>query len=135
MSSFRFRKKTDYGLTMIEILAKRNGEGLVSVREMQEIGMPRSFLVKIARDLIKAGIIAAKEGRNGGYYLIKDKNKVTLLDVVVAIEGKIATADCVCGKECGRAESCEHRSLMIKVSAELAEVLGKYTLADFAKTK
>jgi Rrf2 family protein len=135
MSSFRFRKKTDYGLSMIETLAKRDGSGLVSVREMQELGMPRSFLVKIARDLIEAGIVAAKEGRNGGYYLVRDKSKVTLLDVVVALEGKIATADCVCGKECKRSDKCEHKSLMMQVSMELAAVLEKYTLADFEKTK
>jgi len=134
MSSFRFRKKTDYGLTMIEVLARKKG-GLVSVREMQEMGLPRSFLVKIARDLIKAGIVRAKEGRSGGYYLAREPKAVRLVDVVEALEGKVATADCVCGKSCKRESECKHKGLMSKVSSELSAVLARYTLADFAKTK
>jgi len=61
MSSFRFRKKTEYGMMMVAYLAKAGEGGLVSVRQMQENGLPRSFLVKIARDLIKARLVTAKE--------------------------------------------------------------------------
>ena len=62
MNSFRFRKKTEYGIMMVSLLSKEGRGGLVSVRTMQESGLPRSFLVKIARDLIKAKLIVAKEG-------------------------------------------------------------------------
>ena len=95
MSSFRFRKKTEYGMMMISLLAKEGKGGLVSVRTMQENGLPRSFLVKIARDLIKAKLIVAKEGRGGGYSLAKDPNHVTLKEVVEAIDGQVATTSCM----------------------------------------
>lgn len=134
MSSFRFRKKTDYGLTMVSILSAAGKNGLVSVRAMQERGLPRSFLVKIARDLIRAGIVGAKEGRNGGYYLVKEASQVSLLDVVRSLEGEVHTTDCtVHGIKCPMAERCPHRKVMVKLTAELAAVLEKYKLSDFEK--
>ena len=136
MSSFRFRKKTDYGLTMVSLLAQAGKGGLVSVRSMQELGLPRSFLVKIARDLIKSGVIGAKEGRNGGYFLVKEPKDVSLLMVVRALEGEVHTADCtVHGVKCPMADKCPHRKVMIKLTTELSDVLAKYRLSDFEKVK
>jgi len=133
MSSFRFRKKTEYGMMMISLLAKEGKGGLVSVRTMQENGLPRSFLVKIARDLIKAKLIVAKEGRGGGYSLVKDPSTVTLKEVVEAIDGEIATSSCMVHgtKKCPLADKCPHRAMMSKLTEDINGVLAKYKLTDF----
>jgi len=133
MSSFRFRKKTEYGMMMMTLLANAGKGKLVSVREMQELGLPRSFLVKIARDLIKAKMIVAKEGRGGGYSLVRDPDKINLKQVVEAIEGQVTTADCVLhvGKKCPLADKCPHKTLMGKLTVELGLVLEKYRLSEF----
>lgn len=135
MSSFRFRKKTEYGMMMVSILAKEGKGGLVSVRNMQENGLPRSFLVKIARDLIKAKLIVAKEGRGGGYSLAKDPDLITLKQVVEAVDGQVATASCLVhgAKKCPLAEHCPHRSMMSHLTEEISEILTKYKLSDFGK--
>ena len=135
MSSFRFRKKTEYGMMMVSLLAKEGKGGLVSVRAMQENGLPRSFLVKIARDLIKAKLIMAKEGRGGGYSLTRDPGQVTLKEVVEAIDGQVATASCLIhgSKKCPLADKCPHRVMMSKLTEEIGAILGKYKLADFGK--
>jgi Rrf2 family protein len=133
MSSFRFRKKTEYGMMMVSLLAKEGKGGLVSVREMQEFGLPRSFLVKIARDLIKAKLIVAKEGRGGGYSLAKEPSKVTLKEVVEAIDGNVATATCLVhgSKKCPLADKCPHKTMMGKLTEEIGAILEKYNLTDF----
>ncbi len=135
MSSFRFRKKTEYGMMMVSLLAKEGKGGLVSVRSMQENGLPRSFLVKIARDLIKANLVIAKEGRGGGYTLAKDPNQVTLKEVVEAVDGQVATAECLVhgAKKCPLIEHCPHRAMMQKITDEISDILVKYKLADFGK--
>lgn len=133
MSSFRFRKKTEYGMMMVSLLAKEGKGGLVSVRAMQENGLPRSFLVKIARDLIKAKLIVAKEGRGGGYSLAKDPSLVTLQEVVEAIDGEVATASCLIhgAKKCPLADKCPHRNMMSRLTDEINGILAKYKLTDF----
>lgn len=133
MSSFRFRKKTEYGMMMMSLLSKEGKGGLVSVRTMQENGLPRSFLVKIARDLIKAKLIVAKEGRGGGYSMAKDPSSITLKEVVEAIDGEVATTSCMIhgSKRCPLADKCPHRSMMGRLTDEINLILSKYKLTDF----
>lgn len=135
MSSFRFRKKTEYGMMMMSLLAEAGKDGLVSVRAMQENGLPRSFLVKIARDLITAKLIVAKEGRGGGYSLTREPNTITLKEVVEAVDGGIATASCLVhgAKKCPLADRCPHRNMMAKLNEEIGLILSKYKLSEFGK--
>ncbi len=135
MSSFRFRKKTEYGMMMVSLLAKAGKGGLVSVRNMQDSGLPRSFLVKIARDLIKAKLVVAKEGRGGGYSLAKEPTEITLKQVVEAVDGQVSTAGCLVhgAKKCPLADHCPHRTMMEKLTEEIGSILSKYKLADFGK--
>lgn len=132
MTSFRFRKKTEYALMMAALLAQAGKGELVSVSKMQEYGLPRSFLVKIARDMIKAGLIVAKEGRGGGYSLVKKPESVSIKQVVEATEGQVATADCLVhgAKKCPLADKCPHRKVMRLLTDEIAQVLEKYKLSD-----
>jgi Rrf2 family protein len=119
---------------MVALLGRRGKGEIMSVREMQEMGLPRSFLVKIARDMIKAGIVGAKEGRGGGYFLTRDANKVSVKSVVEALEGKVVTSDCTLGDgECSMQEVCPHKGGMKRLSKELSEVLEKYSVADLAR--
>lgn len=133
MSSFRFRKKTEYGMMMMMLLAKEGKGEVVSVRRMQEFGLPRSFLVKIARDLIKAKLVVAKEGRGGGYSLMNDPGSVTLKQVVEAVDGELATAGCLVhgAKKCPLAKHCPHRKMMGKLTEEIGAILTKYRLSEF----
>jgi len=134
MSSFRFRKKTEYALMMVTLLAQAGEGKLVSVASMQDYGLPRSFLVKIARDLIKAKLVIPKEGRGGGYSLSVAPSKVTLKHVVEAIEGEVATAACLVhgAKKCPLQDKCPHRSVMVKLTEQLGSVLSQYKLSDLA---
>lgn len=133
MSSFRFRKKTEYGMIMMSILAREGRGKLVSVRRMQEYGLPRSFLVKIAKELIQSGLVVAKEGRGGGYSLIKDPEMLTLKEVIEAVEGQVSTASCLVhgSKKCPIAAKCPHRQMMRVLNEEIGAVLSKYKLAEF----
>ncbi len=132
MSSFRFRKKTEYALMMVTLLAQAGQGKLVSVAKMQEFGLPRSFLVKIARDLIKAKLVVPKEGRGGGYSLALAPAKVSLKQVVEATEGELATVSCLAhgAKRCPLQDRCPHRKIMVKLTAQLGEVLSEYKLSD-----
>jgi len=134
MSSFRFRKKTDYGLVMIALLSRRGKGEIMSVVEMEEVGLPRSFLVKIAKDLIGVGILGAKEGRGGGYYLRKEPRRVTVGEVVKALEGEMLTADCLKReKNCPMKENCPHKKGMQRLGEELARVLDSYTVEKLGR--
>ena len=57
-------------------------------------GVPAPYLVKQLQKLSQAGIVQATTGRNGGYRLGRPASKVTLLDIVLALEGDEAAFRC-----------------------------------------
>ncbi|MFI8849253.1 Rrf2 family transcriptional regulator [Streptomyces sp. 891-h] len=50
--------------------------------------LPPAYLNRQLQALARAGIVASTSGPRGGFRLARDPAKVTLLDVVVAIEGE-----------------------------------------------
>ena len=50
-------------------------------------GVPTAYLAKQLQALSAAGIVESSAGRHGGYRLARPASDVTLLDVVVALEG------------------------------------------------
>lgn len=51
--------------------------------------MPERFLLQILRNLVNHGILRSTRGVDGGYALTRPPEKVTLLDLIEAIEGPL----------------------------------------------
>jgi Rrf2 family protein len=52
-------------------------------------GIPDRFLLKVLKPLVSAGVLESIKGPNGGYRLAKPASKITLLEIVEAVEGPI----------------------------------------------
>ncbi len=50
-------------------------------------GIPERFLVKVLRPLVTARLLMSLPGPNGGYCLSRPANKITLLEVIEAVDG------------------------------------------------
>lgn len=107
-----------------------------SVILAEQIGSRSAFLRKILTNLVKAGLIQAKEGRDGGYTLAKDPAQITLAEVYFAMrsdsfsKGFLDVGD----GECLAIET--HQALCnLKNEMEnwLVEGLSKRTIADLLK--
>ena len=63
-------------------------EGPVPTQRLAEFhGISRTYLAKHLQLLSRAGLVASTEGRVGGYLLTRPADEITVLDVVLAIEG------------------------------------------------
>lgn len=51
-------------------------------------GISRTYLAKHLQHLSRAGLVSSTEGRVGGYVLTRPAGEITVLDVVLAIEGR-----------------------------------------------
>jgi Rrf2 family protein len=68
--------------------------------------------------------------------LARHPEKITVGDIVRALEGPIAPVDCVSEyepTECDEADYCISRNVWIKVRDKLAEVLDSISLADMCR--
>jgi Rrf2 family protein len=129
----RVSAKADYALrATIELAAA--GEGPVKgerIAQAQEI--PLKFLENILGDLRHAGIVRSQRGAEGGYWLARPADEISVADVVRAVEGPIANVRGLGPEAVEYAGSAERlREVWIAVRANLRAVLEHVTLADLA---
>ncbi|WP_162651464.1 Rrf2 family transcriptional regulator [Lentilitoribacter sp. Alg239-R112] len=72
----------------VSVLAGLPEGGLLSAAALAEFhGVSTSYLLKHLQSLSRAGIVKTVPGPKGGYLLAKPASKISLLDVVLAVEG------------------------------------------------
>ena len=130
----RVSAKVDYALrATIELAAA--GEGPVKgerIAQAQEI--PLKFLENILGDLRHAGIVRSQRGVEGGYWLARPAEEITIAEVVRAVEGPIANVRGVGPEQVEYAGSAERlREVWIAVRANLRAVLEQVTMDDLAR--
>ena len=64
------------------------GRTLSGQRLAEYHDVPAAYLVKQLQKLSQGGIVETVKGRNGGYRLARPGSEITLLDVVLAVEGR-----------------------------------------------
>lgn len=86
----RISRQSEYGLAAILYLASQP-EGKLSLRDeiARRCGIPRNFLAQILARLRKRGILGSRRGAHGGYFLRVSPQRLSLADVLEALEGKI----------------------------------------------
>jgi Rrf2 family iron-sulfur cluster assembly transcriptional regulator len=86
---------------------------------------PPRFLYRILRRLVDAGLLTGVSGPGGGYALARKPRRISLLDVVTAVEGPLETSQLppVC---------IHHRSAMRLVNQATARI-GRQSARELAK--
>jgi Rrf2 family protein len=86
----RVSAKVDYAVRAAVELASA-GEGPTKgdrIAEAQDI--PLKFLENILSELRRAGIVGSQRGAEGGYWLAKRPDQVSIADIIRAVEGPLA---------------------------------------------
>ena len=73
----------------------RNGAPLTAARIAKGSKFPPRYLYRVLRRLVDAGIMTGVSGPGGGYALARSAQKITLLQIVLAVEGDVDFADLV----------------------------------------
>jgi len=131
----------EYGIHCLLLLAGA-GESPASGRDLAEFqGVSPSFVAKIFSRLEKGGIVEASEGIRGGYRLARPTEKISVLSIVDAIEGRKPLFECQEIRErCalfGGAPPiwatrgvCSVHAVMLQAEKAMRDVLADCSLAD-----
>ena len=104
-------QKTRYSMLALTKLAKEYGKGTLMINQIAESEkIPKRFLESILLELKKNGYLGSKLGKNGGYYLIKKPEEVSLLEIIRLFEGTIAMLACTSEKYYQPCEHCKDES-------------------------
>lgn len=129
----RLTRRSEYGLMALALLARRDGSGYCSVREIvAELGIPRRLLAEILKDLAHAGIAAAMRGPGGGYRLCRPASELTLARIVSILEGPRFLSECDGGGACEMEPGCGIRAGIRSVAQRIHVLLEGVTLEEIA---
>ncbi|HEU5101839.1 MAG TPA: Rrf2 family transcriptional regulator [Roseiflexaceae bacterium] len=134
----RISSKGEYGLRALFDLAQRYGAGPVQSHDIHERqGIDENYLNQILISLRKAGLIESVRGPQGGHRLARPPSQITLLEVVVALEGPLLPADA--GREIGDAAEPIDLDIIRDVWSGARQALERYlssiTLEDLSQRK
>lgn len=127
-------QKCQYALRAIYELARRQQKGpckIGTVAEAQDI--PVRFLENILNSLKGAGIVDSMRGKDGGYFLAKPADAITVGEVIRFIQGPLAPVECGSNLEeddCSLYEDCVFRPLWDRARRALETVYDGTTFQD-----
>ena len=127
----RVSAKADYAVRAAAELAAAEEGPIKGERLAEAQDIPLQFLEHILLELKHQGIVRARRGAKGGYWLARPADEVTIADIVRAVEGPIADVQSTPPEAIeyrGNAEPLQ--KVWIAVRASLRTVLENVTLAD-----
>ena len=131
-------KKAEYALraTIHLGIADEIGLQTISAMDLAEANrLPVKFVERILQDLREAGIVDAKRGKAGGYFLAKPASEIGIGEIVRLMDGRLAPICCASENAyqrctCPDEEHCGLRMIMIDVRNAIAAILDRYSLAN-----
>lgn len=125
----RISTKGEYGLKAMLDLALQHGGPPTQIREIAERqGIPQRYLEQLLLRLRQAGLVASQRGASGGYSLSRPPARITVEEIIEALEGPI----CIVTSKKGTRDVYTH--LWEEIEAAIAEVL-KISLEELIARK
>lgn len=89
----RISARTDYAIRVLVELAADTSRPLTCEGIASSQQIPYRFLKAVVRDLRQAGLVRSQRGCEGGYWLGRPAESISLADVVAAVDGELLTVN------------------------------------------
>jgi len=130
----RLTQFTDFGLRALMILAGQAGRSFTTEEIAARAGVPRNHMVKIVRELARAGFVRTRRGKGGGFMLARDAAEITLGQVARRLEAGSALVECfrADGGDCRLTPGCRLRRHLEGAQEAFFASLDAVPLSDIA---
>ena len=86
----RISRSTGYALLAAGYIAKHTEKGIILSQSIsKEYDIPLEYLLKILQQLVRANVLRSKRGPRGGFSLARPTKKISMLNIIEAVEGPI----------------------------------------------
>jgi FeS assembly SUF system regulator len=129
----RVSKLTDYATVIMTVLADA-----ADVHSAQDVAarahLELPTVSKLLKQLAHAGLVDSFRGVNGGYRLAREPERITIAQIVTAMEGPIGMTECSAHIGlCDHESHCGVRVNWQRINQAIAHALASVTLADMLK--
>ncbi len=133
-------KRTDYAIRALVGRARQDDPEPIPGRQIAaEMHIPPHFVPHVLGDLVRAGLVEATTGKRGGYRVARGPERLSLLEVIEAVEGPTVDGDCALDSgPCAPDEPCGlHHALAgarqafvgVLADASFADIVGRPAMA------
>ena len=129
----RLTRAGEYAIRGMIYLSQQPREHLTLIADIAHAeGVSASFLAKIFQSLAKAGLVESQRGAAGGVSLGRPAERISLKNIVEAVEGPVALNQCLVADDpCEKAETCPVAPVWREAQKRLLAVLESATLDKF----
>lgn len=129
----RLSKLTDYS-TVIMFYMARQPEHVCSATEVAAaVGLAVPTTSKIMKLLARRGLLASRRGAGGGYILARQPERISVAQVIEAMEGDFGMTECsTTNGLCPQEAACMAREPWQFINRAIRRTLDQVTLADVA---
>ena len=127
----RLTTKGRFAVTAMLDLALRHQQGPVSLAGIgvrQRISL--SYLEQLFGKLRRQALVASVRGPGGGYRLGRTADKVSVADIILAVDEPLDATQCRGMENCQEDNQCMTHNLWVTLNEKLYEYLNSVTLRD-----
>ena len=129
-------KAARYGLYAAITMAERPDQLTTAGEVSRLFGVSADHVAKVLHKLARARLARSVRGVGGGYQLAVDPRKLTMLEVVEAVDGPLLPECLGCdrgGGQCAQAAACAIRRVLEEIGQQAYFTMKSVTIATLAK--
>jgi Rrf2 family protein len=132
----RVSRSTGYALLAVGYIAKTQDKKIILSQDISKAyDIPLEYLLKILQQLVRANVLRSKRGPRGGFSLAKPIKKITMLEVIEAVDGPM-TGQLNLAEQAGSEKfSARAEQVYEKAVAQARNVFQKTTISSLMQGK
>ena len=128
----RITRETDYAILLLSAMVPDPERTVSTAWLAQKAQLSRPMVSKVLKHLVRGELVSSQRGAQGGYQLNRSADDISVADIIRAIEGPIALAECVNipnKQPCPRLPHCHVAGHWQLISRAIEDTLGNISLS------
>lgn len=125
-----FSQTVDYALRAVVHLASERPKACTTQKIAEATLVPRQYLSKVMLSLVRAGIVNSQRGTHGGFTLSKSDKKITVYEIVEAVDPIQRIRECPLGLKTHGRNLCPLHRRLDAAMAMVEQAFRESTIAE-----
>ena len=131
--NLQLSRSSDYAIRLMVYLAAADSPPVPRSEIADAQAIPEAYLQKLLPVLVRAGLVSGRRGPRGGFQLARPARRVSLLEVIEAVDGPLALNICVdSGTGCPLSGRCAVHRIWCIANRQLVALREETTVAQLA---
>lgn len=127
----KISKLADYATVIMHWLSRHDAERFSAAAISEQVGIAMPTVSKLLKLLNNAELVTSTRGAHGGYHLSRSVEKISLADIISAVDGRPAMTECSHDSgHCQLDEQCELRGNWQHINKMIYQFLDQLSLRD-----